>query len=112
MSSAAVRKGYLYAAVAGNRIIKTTLDKTDSGITYTPDSNNVSRIAASEKGILISEFIHGSSLLEYDLVTTSVLVRGMRRPWFVSSNTVNETHTYILREYESKKISLYVITGS
>ena len=93
VSSAAVRKGYLYAAVAGNRIIKMALDKTDSGITHIPDSNNVSRIAASEKGILISEFIHGGSLLEYDLVTTSVLVRSMRRPWFVSSNTVNGRHT-------------------
>ena len=107
VSSAAVSKGYLYAAVAGNRIIKMALDETDSRMTYRPDSVCVSRIAASEKGIVISEDMYGGSLLEYDLVTTSVLVRGIQKPWFVSSNTVKGKYYYILTVYKTKEFQVY-----
>ena len=101
--------GYLYVAVDGNKIQQISVDDSDLTETYQPDSGCLSRTAASENGILITEHKSQGNVLEFDPVTRLTKVRApdMILPWFISSQRIDGEYIYAVTERGARRVNVY-----
>ena len=109
VQSATVSDGFLFIAVYGNKIMRLALDESVPRSTYRPKSDCVSRVAASEKGILFTEHRKTGNLVEYDTEnqTTTIQASKLNFPWFLSSAMINGRYSHVLYEKTENKFNVY-----